>query len=162
MERHDSRFENPLEVQRAGVSEALSSSAGTIPPSPHRTETIQTTEIERRARGLAGLPTANPKRRQGIGAAAAVLAVLLGFALTNHGLMEYSLTVTQTDYERIESGMTYGQVLAIIGAPGVELSRSEIAGYATVMYSWKNWNGSNMNAVFQNDRLVTKAQFGIP
>lgn len=70
--------------------------------------------------------------------------------------------VTGVKYERIQEGMTYDQVLAIIGSAGEELSRSDIAGYTTVMYSWKNSNGSNMNAMFQNGKLVNKAQFGLP
>lgn len=69
--------------------------------------------------------------------------------------------VSKSDYDRIEEGMSYAQTSKIIGAPGEELSRSDLAGYRTVMYSWKNSNGSNMNAMFQNDRLVTKAQFGL-
>lgn len=52
-------------------------------------------------------------------------------------------------------------VSGMIGSPGEEAARSSLAGYTTVMYSWKNANGSNMNAMFQNDRLVTKAQFGL-
>jgi hypothetical protein len=70
--------------------------------------------------------------------------------------------VTRAKYERIQDGMTYDQVRAIIGQAGEELSRSDIAGYTTVMYSWKNSNGSNMNAMFQNGKLVNKAQFGLP
>ena len=70
--------------------------------------------------------------------------------------------VTRAKYERIQDGMTYDQVRAIIGQEGEELSRSDIAGYTTVMYSWKNSNGSNMNAMFQNGKLVSKAQFGLP
>ena len=70
--------------------------------------------------------------------------------------------VTMADYRRIDTGMSYRQVRAIIGADGEELSRSDIAQYTTIMYSWKNANGSNMNAMFQNGRLVTKAQFGLP
>ena len=62
---------------------------------------------------------------------------------------------------QIQTGMSYEQVQGIIGSEGEEISRSNIAGYSTVMYSWKNWNGSNMNAMFQNDQLVTKAQFGL-
>jgi len=42
--------------------------------------------------------------------------------------------------------MSYSEVTAIIGSPGQELSRSNLAGYTTVMYSWSNSNGSNMNA----------------
>ena len=70
--------------------------------------------------------------------------------------------VTRVKYEGIQEGMTYDQVRAVIGEAGDELSRSDIAGYTTVMYSWKNSNGSNMNAMFQNGRLITKAQFGLP
>jgi hypothetical protein len=69
--------------------------------------------------------------------------------------------ITLAAYMQIQSGMTYEQVQEIIGTDGVEISRSNIAGYSTVMYSWKSWNGSNMNAMFQNDQLVTKAQFGL-
>ena len=29
------------------------------------------------------------------------------------------------------------------------------------MYMWQNSDGSNMNAMFQNDKLVNKAQFGL-
>jgi hypothetical protein len=35
----------------------------------------------------------------------------------------------------------------------------ELAGIKTVMYSWQNPDGSNMNAMFQDDKLVSKAQF---
>jgi hypothetical protein len=70
--------------------------------------------------------------------------------------------VTKAEYDQIREGMTYEQVRSIIGAPGEEISRSDLAGFTTVMYSWTNANGSNMNAMFQNNRLVNKAQFGLP
>jgi len=57
--------------------------------------------------------------------------------------------------------MTYLNVMLIIGDPGEEISRSDIAGYTTIMYSWVNSNGSKMNAMFQNNSLVSKAQFGL-
>jgi hypothetical protein len=57
--------------------------------------------------------------------------------------------------------MTYPQVVEILGSSGKELSRSEIAGHTTVMYSWQKRGGANMNAMFQNGRLVTKALFGL-
>ena len=69
--------------------------------------------------------------------------------------------VTMAEYSRIQDGMSYEQARGIIGATGEEQSRSEIAGFTTVMYSWMNSNGSNMNAMFQNDALVQKAQFGL-
>jgi hypothetical protein len=69
--------------------------------------------------------------------------------------------VTMAEYEQIHEGMSYEETVAIIGSPGEELSRSDMAGYSTVMYSWQNDSGSNMNAMFQNGKLVNKAQLGL-
>lgn len=44
--------------------------------------------------------------------------------------------VTQAQYDRIREGMTYDQVRDLIGTAGQELSRSNTAGYSTVVYSW--------------------------
>ena len=71
-------------------------------------------------------------------------------------------TVTLDEYNRIQNGMTYGEANGIVGEKGKEMSRTEIPGAPlTVMYGWQNSDGSNMNAMFQNDKLVTKAQFGL-
>jgi hypothetical protein len=99
--------------------------------------------------------------------ATGIVVFLMAFAFINAGVqgpaagVSSPLVVTRADYESIQTGMGYQQVRSIIGTEGVELSRSDLAGYTTVMYSWKNPNGSNMNAMFQNGRLVTKAQFGL-
>lgn len=73
-----------------------------------------------------------------------------------------SVVATKADYDAIEEGMSYSDVRRIIGAAGEEISSSQVAGYTTIMYSWKNANGSNMNVMFQNDKLVNKAQFRLP
>jgi ABC-type uncharacterized transport system permease subunit len=70
--------------------------------------------------------------------------------------------VTLAEFNRIQTGMSYSQVVGIIGAPGTEISRSEIGGYLTIMYQWQNEISlGNMNAMFQNGALVSKAQFGL-
>jgi hypothetical protein len=69
--------------------------------------------------------------------------------------------VTAAEYRRIQEGMSYSDVVRVIGSHGQELSSSEVAGYITIMYSWENPDGSNMNAMSQNGELVTKAQFGL-
>jgi hypothetical protein len=70
--------------------------------------------------------------------------------------------VTMANYLRLEDGMSYADAVRIMGRSGEEISRSDVAGYTTVMYSWKAEKGvGNMNAMFQNDKLVTKAQFGL-
>jgi hypothetical protein len=70
--------------------------------------------------------------------------------------------VTKAEFDRIRDGMSYEEVAKIIGASGEVLSSSDVAGYKTIMYSWTNSNGSNMNAMFQNGKLTQKAQFGLP
>ena len=66
------------------------------------------------------------------------------------------------EYLQLETGMSYGVAVRIIGKAGVEISRNDFAGFTTVMHSWGNPNGSNMNAMFQNGGLVQKAQLGLP
>lgn len=69
--------------------------------------------------------------------------------------------LTMDGYNRIKTGMTFEQVTAIIGQPSQEMSRNELAGTETVMYMWEGMLGANMNAMFQNGKLVQKAQFGL-
>jgi Short C-terminal domain len=75
--------------------------------------------------------------------------------------------VTKTEYAQIYTGMSYQEVVKVIGHGGEEMSRNEIDGLgfmpplSTIMYQWVNKSGSNMNAIFQNDKLVQKAQFGL-
>lgn len=66
-------------------------------------------------------------------------------------------------YNQIVSGMSYQEVANILGKEGKELSRVEITGIpTTVMYQWEESGGlKNMNATFQDDALVSKAQFGL-
>jgi hypothetical protein len=76
--------------------------------------------------------------------------------------------VTRAKYDRLDNGMSYRQAVAVIGAEGEELARNRVEGapgvmesVETVMYAWTNADGSNMNAMFQNDKLMQKAQFGL-
>jgi hypothetical protein len=71
--------------------------------------------------------------------------------------------VTMDNYNRLQTGMSYAQVVAILGEQGVELSSNEFGGYRNVMYKWDGYGGigANMNAMFQNDHLISKAQMGL-
>jgi hypothetical protein len=76
--------------------------------------------------------------------------------------------VTMAKYGSIQQGMSYEQVVAVIGIAGTETASNQIqgvpgvmAGVQTVSYSWQNPNGTNMMAIFQNDKLTTKSQFGL-
>ena len=75
--------------------------------------------------------------------------------------IEEQRMVTADKFARIRDGMTYAQVREIIGADGEEQSRTTFGGITTVMYAWTNSAFSAMNAMFQNDALVSKTQFGL-
>lgn len=69
--------------------------------------------------------------------------------------------VTMAGYNRLKPGMSYAAASAILGGDGTELSSNDIGGTHTVMYQWKGGFMANMNAMFQGDKLITKAQFGL-
>ena len=65
-------------------------------------------------------------------------------------------------YQSLATGMSYSRVAAVLGCEGSELSRVDMVGFKTVMYMWQgNSFAANMNVMFQNDALVSRAQFGL-
>lgn len=64
-------------------------------------------------------------------------------------------------YKTLQTGMSYDSVTKVVGCDGVELSSSEMAGFKTVMYIWSGVNFSSMSVMLQNDKLITKSQFGL-
>jgi len=72
-----------------------------------------------------------------------------------------STEITLAKYNRLTDGMSYSQVVAILGKNGVQIGSNNIAGFKTVMYQWDDGYLGNMNVTLQNDKLVSKAQFGL-
>jgi hypothetical protein len=72
--------------------------------------------------------------------------------------------VTMANFGRIQTGMSYEDVVKILGEEGTLMSSNEMAGYKTDMYMWKAGGLSigNMNAMFQNGQLIQKSQFELP
>lgn len=70
--------------------------------------------------------------------------------------------VTMTQFEELQTGMSYEQACKVLGAEGEVITSNDLMGIKTVMYKW---NGTtltgNMNAMFQNDKLIQKSQFGL-
>lgn len=66
---------------------------------------------------------------------------------------------TLAEFNRIQSGMTYAAVQAIIGSPGTIKSQSA----TTMVVQWQGngSGGSNIAAVFSDGLLQTKAQSGL-
>jgi hypothetical protein len=69
--------------------------------------------------------------------------------------------VMKSQYMQLKLKMTYAEAVKILGCEGEEISSSEMAGFKTSMYVWQGTGDANMNAMFQNDRLISKAQLGL-
>lgn len=78
---------------------------------------------------------------------------------------QQSEKITLEKFNKIETGMTYQEVVDIIGEEGTILSESNITGneeYHTIMYSWKAKDGiANANVTVQGGKVVSKAQIGL-
>lgn len=74
-------------------------------------------------------------------------------------------TITLAKFNQIRQGMSYQQVVSILGKEGTVMSENSIeAGQFsvhTIMYTWEAGFMANMNAMFQNGKLVSKAQLGL-
>ena len=104
-----------------------------------------------------------------------ILGVVVGATGSESGNKTNNSTVTSAtaeqkqeklNYEKfnkIQTGMTYQQVVDIIGEDGTVLSESEIANIKTTIYSWYGEGsiGANANVTFQNGKVTSKAQFGL-
>lgn len=73
--------------------------------------------------------------------------------------------INKEEFDSIKNGMSYEEVVNIVGGDGELLSETGTNGdqYHTMMYSWEGEKGfgSNANTTFQNGKLVNKAQFGL-
>lgn len=71
--------------------------------------------------------------------------------------------ISKAEFEALKTGMTYSEVVSIIGGEGELSSQVNVAGYDTELYIWQGEGsiGANANITFQNNELVSKAQFGL-
>ena len=73
--------------------------------------------------------------------------------------------MSMAEFEQIKSGMTYAEVVAIVGGPGKLLSESGNPGdqFHTAMYMWEGEGGfgANANVTLQGEHVMAKAQFGL-
>ncbi|MFT9496381.1 DUF3862 domain-containing protein [Anaerosolibacter sp.] len=84
------------------------------------------------------------------------LLILIVLVVSACGGSKYTLEM----FDKIENDMTYEQVIEILGE-GEVLSSTKITDIETIMYGWANEDGSNMNIMLQNDKVISKAQFGL-
>ena len=72
--------------------------------------------------------------------------------------------ISAEEFAQLRAGMSYSEVVSIIGSEGELMSENEMAGYRTQMYMWEGegtFGVGNANALFQNGEMVQKSQFGL-
>jgi hypothetical protein len=76
--------------------------------------------------------------------------------------------VTLAEYNQVQNGMTYEQVVQIVGFEGTFDGEERVTDDSgrpvrLTAYTWKNGSfGGYMNTVFQDGRLVMKDQHALP
>lgn len=71
--------------------------------------------------------------------------------------------VTMANFNRLQTGMTYAQVVKILGKEGEksgELGSNETA-FKIVMYQWAGDGDAKIHAFFKDGKLDSKLQFGL-
>ena len=69
---------------------------------------------------------------------------------------------TMEKFNQIQTGMSYDDVVSIMGSEGELSSESEVEGYKTQIYVWYAMNGySNMLVIIQDGVVSSKSQNGL-
>src|SRR5688572_22387960 len=85
-------------------------------------------------------------------------------------LSESKTGYTLEQYDRLRTGMSYAEVVGVIGkgqgrSSDVEVVDAELAGMNRPVVSavmvWKNRDGSRIELTFENGRLAAKSQVGL-
>ena len=72
--------------------------------------------------------------------------------------------VTMANYDRLQNGMTYAQVVQILGKEGERSNVMESGGIKIEMYKWaaaEDGSDARLDAFFKNGRLDKKSQFAL-
>lgn len=90
-----------------------------------------------------------------------LIVAVTGISANSSAQIKSSCQIRMNQYETLREGISYSTAVSILGCRGVELSSSNIGGIRTIMYMWSGRGIGNMNAMFQDDKLVVKSQFGL-
>lgn len=70
--------------------------------------------------------------------------------------------LTMENYLRLQSGMSYDEVVEILGGTGTEKARSGDSTYEIVIYEWTSTFGFGLvSSTFENGSLTGKSQMGL-
>lgn len=69
--------------------------------------------------------------------------------------------ITGKNFKKIKTGMSYKEVLKIIGKKGKLISTSETNGTKTNAYQWRTGSSGTVVIIFQNNKVMSKTQVGV-
>ena len=100
-----------------------------------------------------------------IGMLGILTSKVLGAETTNYISLNDE-KITLEEFNKITTGMTYQEIVAIIGGEGTVMSETSLGDkeeYHTIMYMWegKGTLGANANVTIQGGKVVSKAQAGL-
>jgi hypothetical protein len=70
-------------------------------------------------------------------------------------------SATVANYNKLQTGMSYSEVVELLGPPDREIKSRETNGAYAVTCTWGGDQLGSINVVFQDDRLVQKSQYGL-
>lgn len=73
-----------------------------------------------------------------------------------------ALAVTAAQYDQVAEGMSYDDVVGIMGGEGQLVSDTNVAGISSQIYTWDGSSlGSNCTITFSNGVVYSKSQYGL-
>lgn len=69
--------------------------------------------------------------------------------------------VTKSNYDKIQTGMSFSEVVEILGDDYEASSDASFGGYSSSCYIWEGSFGANITIIFLNNKVYTKAQTGL-
>lgn len=78
------------------------------------------------------------------------------------GISSNSVEVTLSQYDLVQTGMSYDEVKNIFGGDGQLTSETSISGTSSQLYQWNGKSlGSNCVITFSDGKVFSKSQFGL-
>lgn len=78
------------------------------------------------------------------------------------GISSNSVEVTLSQYDQVQTGMSYDEVKNIFGGDGQLTSETSISGTSSQLYQWNGKSlGSNCVITFSDSKVLSKSQFGL-
>jgi len=74
-----------------------------------------------------------------------------------------SSRINLSEFNQLRYGMSYSEAIDIIGGFGTVISEGGTGSFRTIIYEFKGQGsiGANANLVFQDGKLINKAQYGL-